>query len=187
MSVAENGHCQRCGHNAQWKFNLLFLSNQHLPMSIPWIIRPAVIADLRALAWLETQCFETDALSARSLRRFVRNSMSHSHQLWVAQTQGAGAVVVGYILILYRCNSQIARLYSLAVHPHYQGRGIASCLLQTAEQDSQQHQCRCIRLEVQSKNWMAQNLYQRRGYCIFKTITGYYENGDTALRMEKCF
>jgi ribosomal-protein-alanine N-acetyltransferase len=73
------------------------------------MIRRAVRGDLPQLAEIETQAFDSDRLSRRSLARHVG---SPSAALLVAE-DGKGTLAA-YALVLFRRLSSIARLYSVA-------------------------------------------------------------------------
>ena len=79
----------------------------------------------------------------------------------------------------------MARLYSVAVAPHMGGRGIASLLLDAAEDRARARKCRAIRLEVHETNQRAISRYHKCGYREFGRHPAYYEDGGDALRFEK--
>jgi len=141
--------------------------------------RVAVATDLDALLALENRCFSSDKLSRRSLRHFLRGR--HSCCL-VAHQQGQ---IVGYILLLFRRGSSLARIYSLAVDPAQRGRGIARALMQAGESAAVERRRLFIRLEVREENHAAIALYLADGYLLFDEEEGYYEDGAKALRLEK--
>jgi ribosomal protein S18 acetylase RimI-like enzyme len=143
-------------------------------------IRPAEIGDLDALVQLEHQVFSTDRLSRRSLRHFLR---SPTAELLVAEA--AGGRLAGTAIVLFRPRSAVARLYSIAVAPHMGGRGVASMLLQAAEQSAVGRGCRSVRLEVHQTNHAAISRYRKSGYQQFGRRLRYYEDGGDALRFEK--
>jgi [ribosomal protein S18]-alanine N-acetyltransferase len=142
-------------------------------------IRRSRPADLDALWNLESRVFETDRMSRRSLRRLIA---SPSALGIVAQ---AGGAIVGAALVLFRANSTIARLYSLAVAPGHTGRGIASALLAAAESGAKLRACCRVRLEVHEKNSGAITVYRKAGYHEFGRHHEYYEDRGHALRFEK--
>jgi [ribosomal protein S18]-alanine N-acetyltransferase len=142
-------------------------------------IRRGKPTDLDALLELENQVFATDRMSRRSLRRLLA---SESAVAMVARAHGA---IMGVAIVLFRANSQVARLYSLAVAPKYTGRGIASALLATAEKIARSHKCRSLRLEVHERNRGAIKVYRRAGYHEFGSYRHYYQDRGHALRFEK--
>lgn len=142
-------------------------------------IRPARMDDLDALIALENATFSSDRLSPRQWRRHLA---SDSVSILVAANPRA---VLAAALLLFRRNSRIARLYSLAVGADARGLGLGDALLAACEDESRQRACALLRLEVRRDNLVAQRLYQRRGYHLFATHTRYYEDGDDALRFEK--
>jgi len=142
-------------------------------------IRSARTSDLDALVALENALFETDRLSRRSFRRFIS---SRSAVLLVASEDGA---VRGYGLVLLRRGTALARLYSIAVDPKVQGRGIATALIGACEEAASKRGAMVVRLEVQVHNARALKLYEKLGYRVFGRYEAYYDDGSDALRLEK--
>jgi ribosomal protein S18 acetylase RimI-like enzyme len=140
-------------------------------------LRPAQLSDLDNLVNLENASFQSDRISARSLRRFIKSSQD---DLLVAVT---GGELLGYLLLLYRKGTNLARIYSLAVDAKARGRGIAQQLLQQAEQVARDRASAFIRLEVSINNQPAIELYKRMGFHTFGRIAGYYGDGSDAIRM----
>lgn len=148
-------------------------------MSHSLSIRRARAEDLDPLMAIEQVCFASDRLSRRSFLRFIRPG---SHELLVIHDDRQ---VLGYVLLLYRAGTNLARLYSIAVTPAAQGRGLSRQLLNAAEQAAQQRRCVFMRLEVNVGNVAAIALYEQGGYKTIGSLKRYYDNGDDALRMEK--
>ncbi len=142
-------------------------------------VRRAEPGDIDALMKLEHRVFATDRLSRRSLRRLL-NSPSAAVLVAVENAQLAGIAIV-----LFRSNSAVARLYSLAVAPHAGGRGVAPMLLDAAEEAALARGCRIMRLEVHDANHAATSRYRKSGYREFGRYRAYYEDGGDALRFEK--
>jgi ribosomal protein S18 acetylase RimI-like enzyme len=142
-------------------------------------VRKADRDDIDALIDLEHRVFATDRLSRRSLRRFLQ---SPAAEVIVAEH---GARLAGNAIVLFRPRSLIARLYSIAVAPHMNGRGIAPMLLAAAEAAAFARDCRAIRLEVHVTNHAAVSRYRKSGYREFGRIRRYYDDGADALRFEK--
>ncbi len=142
-------------------------------------IRLAVPGDIDALCEIEDQSFEIDRLNRRAFKRFVG---SETARLCVACTDGG---VVGYALVIFRRNVALARLYSLAVSPHWRGQGIGQQLITRAEELSLDFGAPILRLEVSQKNDRAISLFHAAGYREFALYPDYYPDHSDALRMEK--
>jgi [ribosomal protein S18]-alanine N-acetyltransferase len=142
-------------------------------------VRRSRPADLDQLSNLENQVFAVNRMSRRSLRWLLA---SPSAEILVAEalTEFSGAAVV-----LFRTNSRIARLYSLAVVPRLTGRGIGSALVAAVEKAAQSRKCQFVRLEVHEKNHGAIVCYRKAGYQQFDRHHEYYEDKGHALRFEK--
>ena len=142
-------------------------------------VRRSRPTDLDQLSDLENQVFSVNRMSRRSLRWLLA---SPSAEVLVAEAQAdfAGAAVV-----LFRANSTIARLYSLAVAPRLTGRGIGSALITAVEKAARSRKCRFVRLEVHEKNHGAIVCYRKAGYEQFDRHHEYYEDKGHALRFEK--
>jgi [ribosomal protein S18]-alanine N-acetyltransferase len=142
-------------------------------------VRRSRPTDLDELSDLENRVFSVDRMSRRSLRWLLA---SPSAEILVAEVQ---AEFAGAAVVLFRANSAIARLYSLAVVPRLAGRGIGSALIAAVEKAAQSRKCRFVRLEVHEKNHGAIVCYRKAGYQQFDRHHEYYEDKGHALRFEK--
>ncbi len=142
-------------------------------------VRRSRPTDLDELSALESQVFSVDRMSRRSLRWLLA---SPSADILVAESQ---AVFAGAAVVLFRANSDIARLYSLAVVPRLTGRGIGTALIAAVEKAARSRKCRFVRLEVHEKNHGAIVCYRKAGYQQFDRRHEYYEDKGHALRFEK--
>ena len=142
-------------------------------------IRPATTDDLESLIAIEQECFDSDRLSRRSFANFIKPG---AHELLVLVE---GEKLAGYVLNLYRAGTNLGRMYSIAVVPAARGKGYGERLLQAAETAAQARHCIFMRLEVNVENKAAIHLYERNDYRNIGRITGYYEDGSDAYRMEK--
>lgn len=141
--------------------------------------RPAVLQDKSALLDIEQQCFASDRLSKRSFRHWIQ---AEHGVLLVAETDNA---ICGYGLVWCHQGTRLARVYSLAVAPQHQGRGIARLLLQRLEEACVDRGHFFLRLEVSKSNRAAIALYQQLNYRVFGEYSHYYEDQSDALRMQK--
>lgn len=142
-------------------------------------VREAQGSDLDALEALENASFDTDRLSRRRLRHWIR---AENRVFLVAET---GDTLLGYGLVLFHGATRLARLYSIAVDATARGRGIAQALLEQLERTSAERGRFVMRLEVAQGNTAAIRLYQAAGYGPFDTVENYYDDHSTAVRMQK--
>ena len=142
-------------------------------------IREARPRDLDAVARLENESFETDRVSRRSLREFLRAP----HRPVIAAT--IDDELAGYVLVSLRKGARALRIYSLAVDARFTRRGIGRALLQACEACGRRHRRTALTLEVRYDNASAIALYESCGFRQFGEHTHYYADGATALRYEK--
>jgi len=142
-------------------------------------IRRATPADLDALLALERHAFTTDHLSRRQYRHHIG---SKSARVLVAVDSGG---LLGKAVLFLRGNTDIARLYSIAVAHAARGRGVGEALVRATERAARAGQRTRVRLEVRQDNASAIRLYERLGYRRFGAYAGFYEDGADAWRYEK--
>lgn len=143
------------------------------------IIRDAVRRDVDQLLRLENQSFDSDKLSRRSFNYMIGKANA---LLLVAELEQQ---IIAYVLVLYSQGTSLGRIYSLAVSPDHKNKGLASKLMQAAEQHALQDGRSFLRLEVRPDNVAAIRLYEKLGYKQFEIKTDYYEDHADALRMMK--
>jgi ribosomal protein S18 acetylase RimI-like enzyme len=136
-------------------------------------------ADLNDLLRLEELAFATDRLSRRSFRHWIS---SEKRAFLVATVNG---MLAGYILVIYHGGTRLARLYSIAIDPHFRGRGIARELIRAGERAASKSGRFIMRLEVARDNQAAISLYQSLGYQAFGGYRDYYDDHGDATRMQK--
>lgn len=141
--------------------------------------RKAELTDLSSLIALEEECFDSDRLSRRSFRHWIRSEYG---ELWLIEE---GGQLIAYGLAWCHRGTRLARLYSIAVHPKARGMGLAKLLLLHLEDRAEQRGYLYMRLEVAKQNRSAIDLYERNGYHIFGEYTDYYDDHSDALRMQK--
>jgi ribosomal protein S18 acetylase RimI-like enzyme len=132
-----------------------------IPHALRARVRAAEPADIDHLMRIEQRAFTSEHISRRGFRRFLA---SPSSTLIVATRE---RTIAGYALVLFRANSDVARLYSIAVAPEMAGRGIGSALLAAAEKSALARERSVLRLEVHEKNAAAVSLYRTAGYVMF--------------------
>jgi ribosomal protein S18 acetylase RimI-like enzyme len=139
-------------------------------------IEQASLHDLGALRRLEQICFPKDAwplldlISVLSFRGVIRLKAVSDKQM------------VGFVAGDVKRMEGVAWIATIGVLPEYRGRGIGAALLQACED---QVPVSRIRLCVRPSNDGAIRLYERFGYTKVGEWTKYYEDGESALVMEK--
>src|SRR6202044_386042 len=142
-------------------------------------VREARLRDLDAIARLENESFETDRVSRRSLREFLRAP----HRPVIAAT--IDGQLAGDVLVPLRKGARILRISSLAVGARFARRGVGRALLQACEAYARRHRRETLILEVRYDNASAIALYESSGFRQFGEHPHYYADGATALRYEK--
>ncbi|WJG07754.1 peptidase C39 family protein [Aliiglaciecola sp. LCG003] len=142
-------------------------------------IRAALETDLDALLVLEQASFETDRLSRRSFKHWLKSKRC---VFLIAQDQSG---LLGYGLVLMRKGTRLGRLYSIAVAQQSKGLGVGRKLLQALEEQTVEQGKLFMRLEVACNNEAAIKLYESVGYRSFGVYKNYYHNSIDALRMQK--
>ena len=145
------------------------------------VVREARQSDLDAIARLENESFESDRVSRRSLREFLRAK----HRPVIAAT--IDDEIAGYALVALRKRARAVRIYSLAVAARFARRGVGRALLQACEAYARRHGRSALTLEVRYDNAAAIALYESLGFRQFGEHAHYYSDGATALRYEKPF
>ncbi|CAK0767576.1 (ribosomal protein S18)-alanine N-acetyltransferase [Azospirillaceae bacterium] len=141
--------------------------------------RPAVPADIPVLLRIESACFCGDRLSSRSFRHLL----TRGHAACTVMIHGN--LIVGYALVLFSVARSWGRLYSFAIDPPFQSKGLGGVLLSVAEQAVRMRRRDRLRLEVRRDNLSAIALYLKQGYRQFGVYADYYEDHMEALRLEK--
>lgn len=143
------------------------------------MIRHATLDDLDALVEVENRCFDSDRLSRRNFRYLLTKGNAETV---VDEEDGA---LRGYAMLLFNTGTSLARLYSLAVDPGHQRKGVASALVRASEESARAHDAVTLRLEIRKDNVASIGLFKRHGYREFGIYTDYYEDHMDALRFEK--
>lgn len=143
-------------------------------------MRGAALRDIPELLRIENAAFETDRLTAPSLRNFIKTDTASVHV-----AEGEPGTLVGFCIVLFRKGTVVARLYSMAVDARVRGQGIAQALMRAMEAGAARHGALFLRLEVRHDNAPAIRLYESFGYKPFGRYLEYYEDKADALRFEK--
>jgi ribosomal-protein-alanine N-acetyltransferase len=143
---------------------------------------------IRQLAWEEAdidQILEIERSSfnhydAYSLADFERWYHYNPDLCIVAEVNGR---IAGYVIS--RILPGIGDLASLAINPAYRRRGIGTALLDAIERRVKAYGVNEINLEVRKTNLIGLTFWQNMGFSPFGTLSGFYEDGEDAIRMRK--
>ena len=143
------------------------------------MIRLANLGDLESLIAIEKRAFELDRFSRRTFRYLLSKANA------VTLIDEENGKVAGYTMLLFNTGTSLARLYSLAVDPDWQVKGIGRALMQATEENAIARGFVTMRLEVRADGKRARALYESQGYRQIGMVDNYYEDGMQALRYEK--
>ncbi|RUM33790.1 MAG: ribosomal-protein-alanine N-acetyltransferase [Archaeoglobus sp.] len=90
--------------------------------------------------------------------------------------------VVGYVTVM-ETEEGNAKIMSIAVKKEYRGLGIGSKLLDEAIRWCKTRGKRKVLLEVRTSNFVAQELYKKKGFKIIGVTPNYYSDGEDAYIM----
>lgn len=140
-----------------------------------FLSRPAVTEDVVAVAALEAQVFP-DPWPRHLYLQEVGQPLRF--QRVIDDTNGALAAY------LFAC-WQVDELHVLKVasHPIYQGRGLATTLIEEARAEAERSKGRGLILEVRPSNRRAFMLYRYLGFHVLGRRPRYYSDGEDALVM----
>jgi len=139
-------------------------------------IEPAGLRDLNALRHVEQVCFPKDAWPLMDLIGVL------TFPSVVRLKAVNGKEMVGFIAGDIRRLEGVAWIATVAVLPEFRGRGIGSALMQACEERITLNK---IRLCVRVSNDTAIRLYEHLGYARVGEWSKYYQDGESALVMEK--
>jgi ribosomal protein S18 acetylase RimI-like enzyme len=141
-------------------------------------------SDLDALAALEREIFKSRLFAGHLISRasFRRLLNSPRATFIVADVK---AQIGAYVLVLYRANAGVARMYSIGVTAHFRRRGLARRLVTAAEKDAVKRGRKAMRLEVRADDRGTIALYESSGYRRVGSTPGYYGGRVDAFRLEK--
>lgn len=132
-----------------------------------------------AMEALEYACFDYDQINAATFKRFLAAGRASAWLLHI------GKQYAGYVLVLYHKGQKAARIYGIAVHPDFRGKGFANMLMTTAEKEAIARKMQSMRLEVKVDNASARALYEKYGFEVVSRLPAYYDDGQDAWRMRK--
>ena len=145
-----------------------------------YLISHAKTNDVKALVELEQLVFvpSDGMLNQRSFRYHIQKQ---KNVLLLAKSEESSYQLKGYILVLLHKHS--ARIYSLAVSPEHQMRGIGRELIKESIKRVLKKGIMTISLELRKDNSSALHLYESLGFIVSGFRPDYYQCKDDAIVM----
>lgn len=148
-------------------------------MKQEFAFRLATVADISSIMEIELICFEQDSFSKRQFTYLISRAQG---SFLVVESQGR---IVGYLSLLINKHVRRLRIYSLAVHPVFRGKGVGQLLMDQAVDVAYKESLGKITLEVNVSNLSAIYLYEKNGFECAGTRKNYYHDGTDAHYMQK--
>ena len=139
-------------------------------------IREAEVKDISEIYEIETLSFGDEAYDIFLLHLYLTLARE---TFLVAQH---GDRIVGYIIGVQSKWGE-GHIISVAAHPSFRRRGVASALLTELLRKFKNKGAKTVRLEVKVSNLPAINLYKKFGFKPVGLIKGYYPSGEDAYLM----
>jgi [ribosomal protein S18]-alanine N-acetyltransferase len=149
-------------------------------MKIQAVTRAATSGDISGIRELDEACGLTpwSMLSYREL--MVRRAI----QFLVAEVDSRNRSMVGFQIASNL--EETSEILKIAVHPDYQGQGVAQLLLDTGLETASRMGCINCFLEVRPSNHRAIRFYRRNGFQIIDLRKNYYTSPmEDAYVMQK--
>lgn len=143
------------------------------------LLRVATLADAAALATLEKQVFDYEILTLQRFRYLLSKAQA---RCWLIGEEGKA---FAYLLVFFRKNSYLLRIYGLAVAAECRGQGLAQRLMITLEDWAKNQGYRALVLEVRSDNLQAIEFYKKQGFVKKKLLKNYYGESLDGERWQK--
>jgi glutathione synthase/RimK-type ligase-like ATP-grasp enzyme/ribosomal protein S18 acetylase RimI-like enzyme len=143
-------------------------------------IRKSIPSDLDFLEKLEISCFPK---FQQSNRRAIRYSITSPFQKVIIAEYAEGKEkkpAGSAILYLY---AKTLRIFSIAVLPEMQGKGIGKYLLDYAINFARSGKIARITLEVRKNDLKVYQFYERSGFKFTEELPDYYAAGEDGIRM----
>jgi ribosomal-protein-alanine N-acetyltransferase len=132
--------------------------------------------NLRRILEIESESFPTDEWPRELFVQYA----SSCPLFFVAKV---GRVIAGYSIT--SVSEGRAELLSLAVSRRFRGQGVAAQLLRYTIRRLKIKRVRSMMLMVRRNNTRAIRVYRRFRFVRVRTVSGYYEDGETAWRMKR--
>jgi len=142
-------------------------------------VRSATLSDLGVLVYTESLNFTHDIFNENHFKYYIL------HKDNIAKICIFDSISVGYYLLKFSKNKNIAFLDKLSVLPWFQNRKIGMFLLNDIEKKCREFNIPRIRLRISTSNIKGVDFYKKYNYNIINALLEIYENKSNAYTMEK--
>lgn len=142
-------------------------------------IRDVTQKDMQAILSIEYKCFK-DPYPLALLNRL---RAMHPDGFLAAEADGK---VVGYVIGIIRWGAT-GHILAIGIDPPYKRQQIGSALMKHIIDRLRENGAKLVRLEARKSNLEAQQFYLKLGFRRREEIPYYYEDGETAVAMERSF
>lgn len=139
--------------------------------------------DINELLHLEQTCFDPQFYSSLLTQSAIQHLIGKGNGIILLSKQEDR--LTGYAQIMFRRNLSAGRFYSLAVHPDFQGKGVANLLFKSVEQTCKALGADTVLLEIREDNRALRYRYEKLGYLPYRRVTDYYPDGCAATKMKR--
>lgn len=146
--------------------------------------RLATLDDAATLCAIEGRAFDPRKYDGSMMSlRAARHSIADGNALMIVVPKKGR--VAGYALVLFRQDGNLARFYSLAVDPDFQGQGLGTVLFSAVEKISRRAGAKELLLEIRADNEVLKKRYGAMGYRPYRIVPDYYGDGCAAIKMRR--
>jgi len=148
-------------------------------MEQEFIFRTATPGDIPVIMEIEQICFRQDSFSRRQFVYLITRAQGH---FLIVEYRGR---IAGYLSLLINRRACSLRIYSVAVHPDFRGKGVGQWLIDQSVNMAYEKKLKKITLEVSMSNLSAIHLYEKNGFAYAGIRKNYYHDGTDAHYMQK--
>ena len=144
-------------------------------------VRKAQQSDIPAILEIEWECFREDSFSKEQFAYLISRSKGTFYVMM------EGDRVIAYVSLLFHGGTHYLRIYSIAVHPDFRGKGLGQALMDQTIRTANECKAAKITLEVKVKesNTPAIKLYMKNGFIPAGIKPCYYHDGSNAIYMQR--
>jgi len=123
-------------------------------------------------------------ISAMEAAAIAFSKDRNNYRVYLAVSAGTA---IGYLYVQYYAWNQLCQIQGLAVSPEFQRQGVASTLVNRAEEFARSKSARGIYVDTPTSNTGGRKFYEAAGYQLGYIMPHYYEEGLDGVTYQKFF